>query len=58
MDFALHSLRIGGASTLPAAGEVLERVIQRAERWKSDSYNTVYSKQYEGFATGVLYTGR
>ena len=38
MDFALHSLRIGGASTLAAAGEVSERVIQRAGRWESDSY--------------------
>ena len=36
--FALHSLRIVGASTLAAGGEVSERVIQRAGRWKSDSY--------------------
>ena len=33
-DFALHSLRIGGASTLAAGGEVSERVIQRAGRRK------------------------
>ena len=39
-DFALHSLRIGGASTLAARGEVSERVIQRAARWKSDSYKS------------------
>ena len=37
-DLALHSLRIGGASTLAAAGEVSERVIQGAGRWKLDSY--------------------
>ena len=37
-DFALHSLRIGGVSTLSAGGEVSERVIRRAWRWKSDSY--------------------
>ena len=37
-DFALHSLRIGGASTLAAGGKVSERVIQRAGRWKSDAY--------------------
>ena len=37
-DFALHSLRIGGASTLAAGEEVSERVIQRAGGWKSDSY--------------------
>ncbi|CAB1109801.1 unnamed protein product [Ectocarpus sp. CCAP 1310/34] len=37
-DFALHSLRIGGASTLAAGGAVSERVIQREGRWKSDAY--------------------
>ena len=37
-DFTLHSQWIGGASTLAAGGEVSERVIQMAGRWKSDSY--------------------
>ena len=31
-DFVLHSLRIGGASTLAVGGEGSERVIQRAGR--------------------------
>ena len=31
-------MRIGGASTLADWGEVSERVIQKAGRWKSDSY--------------------
>lgn len=39
-EFALHSLRIGGASTLAAGGDVSERVIQREGRWKSDTYKT------------------
>ena len=38
--FALHSLRIGGASTLAAGGEVSERVLQREVRWKSDAYKS------------------
>ena len=37
-DFALHSLRIGGPSALAAGGEVSDRVVQRAGRWKSDAY--------------------
>lgn len=37
-DFALHLLRIGEASILVAGGKVSERVIQRAGRWKIDSY--------------------
>ena len=39
-EYALHSLRIGGASTLAAGGEVLEHVIQREGRWKSQAYKT------------------
>ena len=42
-EFALHSLRIGGASRLPAGGEMSERVIQREGRWKSDAYK-VYTR--------------
>ena len=37
-DFALHSLRIGGPSALAAGGEVSDRVVQRAKRWKSVVY--------------------
>ena len=37
-EFALHSLRIGGATTLAAGGDISERVIQREGRWKSDAY--------------------
>ena len=37
-EFALHSLRIGGATTLAAGGDVSERVIQREGRWRSDAY--------------------
>ena len=39
-EFALRSLRIGGASALAAGGHVSERVIQREGRWKSDAYKT------------------
>lgn len=42
-EFALHSLRIGGASVLAAGGDVPERVIQREGRWKSDAYK-VYTR--------------
>ena len=37
-EFALHSLRIGGATTLAAGGDISERVIQREGRWRSDAY--------------------
>ena len=40
-ELALHSLRIGGASTLAAGGDVLDRVIQQEEgRWRSEEYKT------------------
>ena len=42
-DFALHSLRIRGASTLAAGGDNSERVIQSEGRWTSESYKT-YTK--------------
>ena len=42
-EFALHSLRIGGASRLAAGGGLSERVIQREGRWKSDAYK-VYTR--------------
>ena len=37
-EYALHSLRIGSASTLAAGGDVSERVIQRDGRWNSNAY--------------------
>ena len=37
-EFALHPLRIGGATTLAAGGDISERVTQREGRWKSDAY--------------------
>ena len=36
-EYALHSLRIGIASTLAAGGDVSGRVIQLEGRWKSDA---------------------
>ena len=42
-EFAIHSLRIGGASVLAAGGAVPERVIPREGRWKSDTYK-VYAR--------------
>ena len=39
-EFALHSLRIGGASTLAAGGDVSDRVIQKEGRWVSEEYKT------------------
>ena len=41
--FALHSLRIGGASRLAARGGMSERVIRRDWRRKSDAYK-VYTR--------------
>lgn len=37
-EYALHSMRIRGATALAAGGSVSERVIQREGSWKSDSY--------------------
>ena len=42
-EFALHSLRVGGASVLAAGGDVPERVIQHEGRRKSDTYK-VYTR--------------
>ena len=41
-EFALHSLRIGGATQLSASG-VAENVLQREGRWRSDAYK-VYER--------------
>ena len=40
-ELALHSLRIGGATTLAEGRGVSEQVIQKKERWKSDAYKTL-----------------
>ena len=55
-EFALHSLRIGGASTLAAGGYVSERVIQREGRWKSDAYKTytVNNSEDSGMVSRIL----
>ena len=39
-EFALHSLRIGGASTRAAGRDVSDRVIQKEGRWWSEEYKT------------------
>ena len=36
-EYALYSLRIGGATFLSAAGALTD-VVQREGRWKSDAY--------------------
>ena len=41
--FALHSLRIGGAITLAAGGDVPEVAIQRERRWRSHVFN-IYTR--------------
>lgn len=37
MHVGLHSLRIGGATTLAAGGEIPDRIVQREGRWKEGS---------------------
>ena len=59
-EYALHSLRIGSASTLAAGGDVSERVIQREGRWKSDAYK-VYTRNNAddaGHVSRKLATGK
>ena len=51
-EFALHSLRIFGATTLAAGGEVSERVTEREERWKPDACKA-YTHNNGGFEKGV-----
>ena len=41
--FALHSLRIGGATTLAAGGDVPEVAIQREGGWRSDVFK-IYTR--------------
>ena len=37
-EYALHSLRMGGASMVAAGGDLSERIIQREGRWTSYAY--------------------
>lgn len=37
-EYALHSLRIGGATALASGGDIAERVIQREGKWRSNAY--------------------
>ena len=37
-EYALHSLRSGGATALASGGDIAERVIQREGKWRSDAY--------------------
>ena len=39
-EFALYSLRIGGATASATGGDTSERVMQREGRWRSDAYKT------------------
>ena len=41
--FALHSLRIGGATSLAAGGDVSEVAIQREGGWRSDVFK-IYTR--------------
>ena len=51
-ESALHFLRIFGATTLAAGGEISERVTQREDRWKSHAYKA-YTRKNTGFQKGV-----
>ena len=46
--FALHSLRIGGTSAMAAGGEISDRVVQWAGRWKSGAYKGYAVDNREG----------
>ena len=43
-EVALHSLRIGAATTLATGGEVPQRVIQREGRWKSPKSSKMHTR--------------
>ena len=51
-EFALHSLRIFGATTLAAGGDISEQVTQREGRWKSDAYKA-YTRNNREFEKDV-----
>ena len=50
--FALHSFRIGGATTLAAGGDVPEVAVQREGGWRSEP------QQYGGLAASIAQVGR
>ena len=54
-DYALHSLRIGGATHL-SAGEATSEVLQREGRWASDAYKTYVRSHGEdaGWVASVM----
>ena len=61
-NFALHSLRIGGATALAVGRDISERVIKRERRWRSDTCKTYTRNNIEvarrvwskpGVASGV-----
>ena len=54
-DYALHSLRIGGATHLSARGATSE-VLQREGRWASDAYKTYVRSHGEdaGWVASVM----
>ena len=54
-EFALHSLRIGGASCLAAGSGVSDRVIQRKGRWKSDAYKVYTRSNIKDCELGLVY---
>ena len=51
-EYALHSLRIGGATYLSAGG-VPSKVLKREGRWSSDAYKT-YVRSHDGVLVGSL----
>ena len=51
-EFALPSLRIFGATTLAAGGDISERATQGDRRWKSDAYKA-YTRNNRGFEKDV-----
>ena len=62
-EFASHSLRIGGATTLPAGRDISERVINREGRWMSDRYmafkrNSIEVDRWEQIIPGVASGGK
>ena len=48
-EFALHSLRIGGATALAAEGDISERVMIQVEgKWRSDVYKAYTRNNVRG----------
>ena len=47
-ESALHSWRIGGATTLAAGGDISKRVIQREGRWSCASHKAYTQNNIKG----------